>query len=125
MKENNYKVVFVNEAGKDIDFIVDMVPGFREIFITAYNMAADYFNDNIDRINKEFDIRYPDHKTDLDDVNDIYYDYIRDQMSDHVKLINWVLLGPGSKYEFGYFEQANFGLKIDNKVISVILRPVK
>lgn len=126
MKDMNYKVVFVDQKGRDIDFVVNMIPGFKEIFITAYNMAAEYFNENIESFNKDFDSKYPDHKTDLDNVNDIYYNFISNKMEPHCELINFILLGPDSKYKFGYYEQANFGLKLDNKTtISVVLKPVK
>lgn len=126
MKDMNYKVIFVNQDGKDINFIVKCIPGFEELFITAYNMAADYFNENIESINKEFDNKYPDHKTNLDDVNDIYYSFISEKMKPHCELINFILLGPDSKHRFGYYEQANFGLKIDDRTsVSVVLKPVK
>lgn len=122
-----YHVRFVDEQGRDVTRWVKSTPGFEQFFMMVYNEGVDYFNERIESANKMFDEMYPDHEIDMDDVNDIYFEFIRKRMQPIYDILTEKYLGKNSGMRFGLFaEMATFALLYeDGHMVSFVLKPVK
>ena len=117
-------IIWRDGEGNDISEMIESVPGFKDLFMRAYNESTDMFNEHINSVNKAFDVMYPDHKMDMDNPNDLYYKFVSEEMQWICDRLSYKYFGLNPKYRFGYFgEMATFALKIDkDRIVSFTMK---